>query len=497
MGDPATCLATDQRGMPRSSPCDLGAFELTNTGAATTISLISAPNPVAYGAPVTFTATVTSTVGTPTGAVQFNADGVPLGSPVTLSSGSASTGTSSLGIGVHSIAATYTGDASHNLSSTQINQTVSCTSAMIVTNANDNGVGSLRDALAPVCAGGTITFNDNYTITLLSTLEINKGVTISGAGHRVILDGHHGLRVLKITAGNVTLDHLTIANGQAPLECGPWTAHCGGGLWIQSSYVVVQNCTFYGNSADQGGGIYNYEETSTLTVRNSTFSGNSASYGGGIYSSYSNLNVTNSTFSGNSASADASGAIRNIGDLNMSNSILWGNSGGGLAGYIWSGGVSYSDVQGGWAGTGNIDANPVLASLGDYGGDTQTRALSYRSPAIDAGDPASCLATDQRGEARNDYRCDMGVFELKYADSSTVELSIPGTGTYTFGPTMVKVVVNDTGGCLSGLTVQRYNTNHLKATVPLADRPLVAHHGPRLRQRLQRRLDPADRLHAG
>src|SRR5262245_31195616 len=63
-----------------------GTSQPITVAAATTVTLISAPNPSAIGQPVTFTATVSSTAGgTPTGTVQFIIDGANFGSPVTLS----------------------------------------------------------------------------------------------------------------------------------------------------------------------------------------------------------------------------------------------------------------------------------------------------------------------------------------------------------------------------------------------------------------------------
>jgi hypothetical protein len=67
---------------------------------------------------VTFTATVTSAAGTPTGSVQFKADGANLGSPVLLSAGGVATlTTSALPAGNHSVTAEYGGDANFATSS--------------------------------------------------------------------------------------------------------------------------------------------------------------------------------------------------------------------------------------------------------------------------------------------------------------------------------------------------------------------------------------------
>jgi len=52
----------------------------------------------------------------------------------------------------------------------------------------------------------------------------------------------------------------------------------------------------------------------------------------------------------------------------------------------------------------------------DNGGPTKTMALSASSPALDAGDDATCEATDQRGVSRpQGSHCDIGAFELEPA----------------------------------------------------------------------------------
>jgi hypothetical protein len=66
---------------------------------------------------VTFTATVTSGAGTPTGTVQFKDNGANLGGPIALNaSGRAQLTTSALTVGTHTITADYSGDANFLLS---------------------------------------------------------------------------------------------------------------------------------------------------------------------------------------------------------------------------------------------------------------------------------------------------------------------------------------------------------------------------------------------
>src|SRR5260370_21023777 len=100
----------DRKFSGRTSPA-LGQ----NVKQASSATAVTSNNPSSFGQTVTFTATVSAVMpgsGTPTGTVQFK-DGInSLGSPVTLSSGTATFMTSSLSIGTHNITAVYNGHTS-------------------------------------------------------------------------------------------------------------------------------------------------------------------------------------------------------------------------------------------------------------------------------------------------------------------------------------------------------------------------------------------------
>jgi len=85
------------------------------TRTATLTAVAPASSNVGAGASLVVTATVapSSGSGTLAGTVQFTADGNPLGSPVALAGGSATLSTTSLSLGSHSVAATYSGDCTH------------------------------------------------------------------------------------------------------------------------------------------------------------------------------------------------------------------------------------------------------------------------------------------------------------------------------------------------------------------------------------------------
>ena len=115
----------------------------------------------------------------------------------------------------------------------------------------------------------------------------------------------------------------------------------GAGAGISNSgNLTILNCTVSGNTqvtSGWGGGIYN-DNGSTLNVTNSIISGNSANGAGGGIANFGTLSLTNSTISGNSSS-NSGGGIFTYSDctLNVTNSTISGNtatlSGGGIFTY--------------------------------------------------------------------------------------------------------------------------------------------------------------------
>ena len=156
--------------------------QLTITSASTANAVSSSANPSPTGSNVTFTATLTASSpgsGTPTGTVQFLADGAALGSPAALASGVATVSTSSLAHGAHTIVARYAGDgnflgSTNSLSPNQIinarpvavndnlqrfrNCGVKVRSATLLANDTDpeNDALTFISAVSPSSAGGTV-----------------------------------------------------------------------------------------------------------------------------------------------------------------------------------------------------------------------------------------------------------------------------------------------------------------------------------------------------
>ena len=160
------------------------AATLTVINPATTTALVSSANPSAFGQPVTFTATVSSPAGIPTGTVTFLDGASSLGTGTLDSSGMATLTTASLAVGAHSITAPYGGDANFNPSSSSpLAQTVNkgATTVTSISSANPSVFGQgviFSAAVAPAAPGagsltGTITFQDGATS--LGTSGITNG----------------------------------------------------------------------------------------------------------------------------------------------------------------------------------------------------------------------------------------------------------------------------------------------------------------------------------
>ena len=167
-----------------------------------------------------------------------------------------------------------------------------------VTNTNDSGPGSLRQALADVNDGDTINFAVTGTIGLTSgELLVDKAITISGPGaENFAVNGNAKSTVFHIApAQTVTISGLTITNGIASGNS------VGGGIYNDHSTLTVNNSTISGN---QGGGIGNDGQrngAATLQINNSRISSNSggAISNYGAYVGYAAVQINSSSMTGN------------------------------------------------------------------------------------------------------------------------------------------------------------------------------------------------------
>jgi uncharacterized repeat protein (TIGR01451 family)/CSLREA domain-containing protein len=229
----------------------------------------------------------------------------------------------------------------------------------------------------------------------------------------------------------------------------------GGAVYDSKGALTVTRTTMSGNIAYNGGGLY-YASGDALTLTNDTLDSNQAEDGGGLYLSEAatsgSIALLNDTIARNTAYIG--GGIDAAQDANsIENTIVAGNTGT-LSTAATEGGDCYDVIVLGAADKGhNLDtdgscfggdspslddqtADPLLGTLADNGGSTQTEALKAGSPAIAKAAGADCPITDERGVARSTTACDIGAYQTAPAD-----LAVTASGTTTAG---VGAVLTDT-----------------------------------------------------
>jgi len=278
-----------------------------------------------------------------------------------------------------------------------------------VTNANDSGPGSLRQAVIDTNMSGAadfITFNvpNPSTINLLSTIQITDAVTVTGPGSdKLTITGGGLIRPLRIdgtgvfavsisgatiTSGkatdgaglyiqdeSITLTDMVFTGNQASATGGAVRTggtlnanQCrfvnnqvtdptgdGGALFgATGAHVSLMQCTVANNTAaDEGGALSMSTIQNTLSIDSSTFSNNSATSGGALSLNLSDASLLSSTFSGNKATKDG-GAIQLTvnfgGTLEIELCTIVGNSaklqGGGIVAFNGTIDISASVVSG-------------------------------------------------------------------------------------------------------------------------------------------------------
>lgn len=207
-----------------------------------------------------------------------------------------------------------------------------------------------------------------------------------------VAEGYGGA-IYSVTSNPTFLDCRFLAN----------TASSGGAIYSTTfSGLTLLNCTLNGNSATgNGGAVYLHDTNGSFT--NCVFSGNEAGFGAGI--SHVELvnfqtTVANCTFGANVA-ANQGGAFSNLsGTMTVVNSVLWGNepdsfTNDGMGASLT---IEYSCVEGGAAGSGNINEDPLWTDPAGPDGIVGTADDDYRlgsqSPCIDAADNSSVPPDD-------------------------------------------------------------------------------------------------------
>lgn len=204
----------------------------------------------------------------------------------------------------------------------------------------------------------------------------------------------------------------------------------GGGATAEGGTVL--RCEFNANAVNdvsnrvgRGGGLY----LSDAIVLDSLFAANvtqdGPGFGGGMYADGASI-ARGCTWVHNSATTAGGGAYLSDSIASMANSVLWANGDAQVGG---SGSVSWSNIQGGYPGEGNIDLDPrfIDPANGDY-------RLGDGSPCIDAGSnalvpPESEFDLDGLPRFVNDPGMpDMGEGTAPIADMGCYEFQSSSTG---------------------------------------------------------------------
>ncbi|MAE71897.1 MAG: hypothetical protein CME06_15700 [Gemmatimonadetes bacterium] len=161
------------------------------------------------------------------------------------------------------------------------------------------------------------------------------------------------------------------------------SAYTGAGVYGNYSDALIENCAFSTNRASsRGGGLYCYQGSTTLTK--CTVAGNSSDHEGGgfFFDEYVAIELDRCSIVGNTAT-NGGGLYCQQGSPVLTNCILWANAAQGIVADRGSPIVTYSDVQGGWTGEGNIDVDPLFCEL--LCEEPDKLGLAADSPCLGAG----------------------------------------------------------------------------------------------------------------
>ena len=240
-----------------------------------------------------------------------------------------------------------------------------------------------------------------------------------------------------------------------------------GAMIVGSDQLSAVGCLFAANSASFAAGAVEAAAQESVFI-NCVFSRNAADTGGGAFASFQNQFI-NCSFSNNSGRGIT---IDWNADCRIDNCILWGNTPEQIGGDCGAGDesiVSYSDVQGGWYGEGNIDADPLFVQpMAD------DLRLAFGSPCVNMGDNDAVppyIETDILGNDRFiDGIVDMGAYEGQYEmlppaaveydlDQGEGVVLIPDGGEFNPLSVSAAVVVNTVGPDNATAVITRYDEN--------------------------------------
>lgn len=355
--------------------------------------------------------------------------------------------------------------------------TVTIVDSIQVTNTNDAGPGSLRQAFlaadatlgpdriwfSPALSGKTITLGSQIPVQASSEVTVDASNLAAG----LTVDGGAGQnRIFLVDTGaTLRLKVLTLTGGSAP------SGEDGGAIFCEG-VLELERCTLSGNATtgfNHSGGAVFLDASSSAVLRQCTLSGNAAYQDGGALACKGEVTLVHCTVFGNNVSTNGGGGvyIASTGVIVLDRSIVFGNTTGfstasdlqTVGGAVNRVGASVvGALSGSVIGSGSIsNADPLLGPLANNGGPTKTHALRPGSPAMNAGgsgSPASTAVTDQRGQPVRGAP-DLGAYELQ----NSFYLEVPDTFFGETGTQVNAVRVRRTGDLSFDAKVRLFTAN--------------------------------------
>ena len=262
----------------------------------------------------------------------------------------------------------------------------------------------------------------NSTVGIYNSTISNNTANSSGYAHGTVYISNNSSATLE----NVTVrDNVLTATNYA----------FGGGIYCgTTSHLILTQSSVINNTVSSGG--YDYGaglniDDSQATLTNVLVAGNIIAgtpnffYGGGIYANNSTVDLNQVTVAenhrDNGSTINGSGLYARMASIvTAQNCIFWNvNSGADVSNNASTVTINYSDVRGGFAGSGNINSLPLFVSASDF-------HLTATSPCINTGTLAGAPPMDIENNPRPlpvGTNPDMGAYEFDQLSTGGINYS--------------------------------------------------------------------------
>ncbi len=349
---------------------------------------------------------------------------------------------------------------------------------LITSTLTINGSCSEIDSNAASGSGGGV-YAQGSTIYLQDSVELLYNTGASGYGGGAYLDnsslysgksaiyyntaGYYGGGIYAINGSSVVMNlgsYTCLGTRCSVLSNNTTTVYYGGGVFANGSSVYLYNTFIESNSASYGGGVYVY--SGSLYVNNNLFARNHATgnIGDGIRLNSASMSGTGNTLAFNDSGGASTGRAIDLSSssLTLGCSVVWGHASSiNVAGQS----ITYSDVQGGYAGAGNLNVNPLFVASG-----SQDYHLQSSSSLIDR--CVTGVSPDFENEARPIVRLnaaspyDMGADEV----TGAVRVGVNGACAYATIQSAVNAASDgDTIQVAAGVFFENVDNNGKSLTI--------------------------------